>query len=311
MRAVLAPLMALLMLSGCLEAITGNDNENDPSLLPEWEIGTWWLYTFVTPEFGEDSARLVVADSINDEGHWMVGISSEKEAQRHAVVNHNPFLGRVTFDQLSVYENGEPQRVFNFPWEQGSQWNFVLFSQSWNARTASINDQVIRVTAESSENHDLEYYFDKSKGFISKLTWHDDQGETRLFMTLNDYGTNHAGDVWFIRATDLLDNRYNAVDGELYDTFLDEGHPSGSDFDRLVWYLDVDIASGGTGTLSMKDHVGTSALTRQWGSNSQESGSIGIIPSVSGEYSLTVTLSGQSSFIHLKVAGGLVNQWTL
>ena len=130
-------------------------------------------------------------------------------------------------------------------------------------------------------------------------------------MTLNDYGTDHAGDVWFIRATDLLDNRYNAVDGELYDTFLDEGHPSGSDFDRLVWYLDVDIASGGTGTLSLKDHVGTSALTRQWGSNSQESGSIGIIPSVSGEYSLTVTLSGQSSFIHLKVAGGLVNQWTL
>ena len=102
MRAVLAPLMALLMLSGCLDAITGNDDENNPSLLPEWEIGTWWLYTFVTPEFGEDSARLVVADSIDEEGHWMVGISSEKEAQRHAVVNHNPFLGRVTFDQLSV-----------------------------------------------------------------------------------------------------------------------------------------------------------------------------------------------------------------
>ena len=100
MRAVLAPLMALLMLSGCLEAITGNDDENDPSLLPEWKSALGVLYTFVTPEFGEDSARLVVADSINDEGHWMVGTLSEKEAQRHAVVNHNPFLGRVTFDQL-------------------------------------------------------------------------------------------------------------------------------------------------------------------------------------------------------------------
>ena len=60
----------------------------------------------------------------------MVGISSEKEAQRHAVVNHNPFLGRVTFDQLSVYENGEPQRVFNFPW--GTRFPVEVLSFSLN-----------------------------------------------------------------------------------------------------------------------------------------------------------------------------------
>ena len=69
------------------------------------------MYTFITPEFGEDNARLVVADIREEDGLFMLGISSEGEAQRHAVINHNPFLGRVTMDGLSVYENGDPQPV--------------------------------------------------------------------------------------------------------------------------------------------------------------------------------------------------------
>ena len=89
-----------------------NDSDSttvEQTLLPEWEVGDQWLYTFITPQFGEDSARLVVAEIDDEEGVYQVGISSEREAQRHAVINHNPFLGRMTLDGLSVYENGEPQ----------------------------------------------------------------------------------------------------------------------------------------------------------------------------------------------------------
>ena len=78
-----------------------------------------------------------------------------------------------------------------------------------------------------------------------------------------------------------------------------------------MWYLDVNIAQGGSGTLSMKDHQGASPLTRAWGSGASEKGAIGTIPSLTGDYSLTITLRGASSELHLKVAGGIITQWTL
>ena len=95
--AILVALLLLPALSGCLEG-PRTDAEiaaEEGLVAPPWEVGDWWLYTFVTPEFGEDSARLVVADEDPVEEQWMLGISSEREAMRHAVVNHNPFLGRV------------------------------------------------------------------------------------------------------------------------------------------------------------------------------------------------------------------------
>ena len=110
MRAyLLSLLMMTVSLAGCIsdESTTASgigDTTEDELALPDWQIGDQWLYTFITPEFGEDSARLVVADIREDDGLFMLGISSEGEAQRHAVINHNPFLGRVTMDGLSVYE---------------------------------------------------------------------------------------------------------------------------------------------------------------------------------------------------------------
>ena len=62
-------------------------------------MANWRLVAihFETAQFGEDTARLVVADVQDDEGLYMLGISSEREAQRHAVVNHNPFLGQSNY----------------------------------------------------------------------------------------------------------------------------------------------------------------------------------------------------------------------
>ena len=134
----MACLLLMCILAGCIEAgDSGQSGEttNEDILLPEWEVGNNWLYTFITPQFGEDSARLVVAEIDNESGDYQVGISSEREAQRHAVINHNPFLGRMTIDGLSVYENGIPQQVFSFPWTVGDQWSFILFGQEWSATT--------------------------------------------------------------------------------------------------------------------------------------------------------------------------------
>ena len=312
----MACLMLISILSGCIE--TGDSGQleetNDGDiLLPEWKVGNNWLYTFITPQFGEDSARLVVAEIDNESGDYQVGISSEREAQRHAVINHNPFLGRMTIDGLSVYENGIPQQVFSFPWTIGDQWSFILFSQEWSATTVSINNGNARVSAESSEGHELQYTFSGSDGFLERLVWEDSDGRNQLRMDLNVARSEYQGDVFFYRARDLIDRLYEENDQEIYDSFFDDGHPTEGDWDTLVWYLDVEIASNGasSGSLTMKDHAGASPLTRAWGSGATEKGAIGTIPSNSGDYSLTVTVRGQSSYIHLKVAGALVFQWSL
>jgi len=61
--------------------------------LPEWNVGQNWLYTFITPQFGEDSARLVVAEIDNASGEYVFGILLEREVQCYVVINHNLFFG--------------------------------------------------------------------------------------------------------------------------------------------------------------------------------------------------------------------------
>ena len=112
--ALLSLLMVSVSLTGCLGIGEGSGSEEfvvDEVEKPGWQVGDWWLYTFETAQFGEDTARLVVTEINQEEELYMLGISSEREAQRHAVINHNPFLGRVTIGALSVYENGDQQPV--------------------------------------------------------------------------------------------------------------------------------------------------------------------------------------------------------
>ena len=318
MRAyLLSLLMVTVCLTGCISDANSEsgigDTTEDELVLPEWQIGEQWLYTFITPEFGEDSARLVVADIRIDDGLYMLGISSEAEAQRHAVINHNPFLGRVTMDGLSVYENGDPQPVFNFPWEVGNTWQFRLLGQDWSAKTNNIYNGEVTVSATSSEGHSLSYVFSGREGFIKSVLWTDNEGVDNLQMNLVQKQTGYSGDVFFYRAGDLHDNLYEENDQEIYDSFFDEGYSSNEAWDTLVWYLDVEIDDkGGSGTLTISDQQdGSSPLSRAWGNGATEKGSFGTIPSKTGEHRITLTLQGDTSFVHLKVAGALVRSWTL
>ena len=63
---LLALMMVTLCLAGCLDGPTVDsgigDTTEEELALPDWNVGDQWLYTFVTPQFGEDSARLVVAE---------------------------------------------------------------------------------------------------------------------------------------------------------------------------------------------------------------------------------------------------------
>ena len=77
-------LSTLAVLSIALQGCMGSTNNilggGEDLEVPEWEIGDWWLFTFTTPEFYDDSARLVVATADEEEGGtaYMLGISSEE-----------------------------------------------------------------------------------------------------------------------------------------------------------------------------------------------------------------------------------------
>ena len=308
-----APIMALLMLSislaGCLE---GGDSTNqgpghaDLSAPAEWQIGQWWLYTFSTPEWEDDSARLVVAEDDAEDGTaYMLAISSEREAKRHAVLNHNPFLGRITHDNLSAFENGAPQSVLNFPLDIGKSWSFTLFGIDWNTEVIGSSNGRATMTATSTDGQILTYTYDGWAGFIGTLVWYDSQDTQQLRMVLTGNGFDHTGNVWFIRAGDIFAETWDHAAGAPGD------HPSQGPYDQMIYWLDAEMGGGpSSGTLTLRDHQSTSMLGRQWGQNAEESGNLGTIPYPSGDYTLTIPQSGDS-YIRLVVAGGLTSSWEL
>ncbi len=318
-----APLMALLMLSVSLAGCLDGGDSSDPSpgdanlsTPAQWQIGQWWLYTFSTPDWEDDSARLVVAEDDAEDGTaYMLAISSEREARRHAVLNHNPFLGRITHDNLSAFENGEARSALNFPLDTGKTWSFTLFGIDWTTEVIGSSSGKATMSATSTDGQILTYTYDGWAGFIGSLIWYDSEDTLQLRMVLTGNGFDHTGNVWFIRAGDIFaeewDHDAGAPDVVITDSFFVGDHPSQGSYDEMIYWLDADMGGGtSSGTLTLRDHQSTSMLGRQWGQNAEEAGNIGTIPYPSGDYTLTITQTGDS-YIRLIVAGGLTSSWEL
>ena len=314
MRKSLSALAVLsIILQGCMgstNSILGGDNELD---VPEWEVGDWWLFTFTTPEFNDDSARLVVATVDEEEGGtaYMLGISSEEEARRHAVLNHNPFLGRITHSTLGVFENGFEQPVLSFPLSSNS-WTFVLFDVDWEA-SSTLEGGMAYVTASGSDGSVLTYAYDESVGFITSFVRKDSDGLELLRITLAQSGTGHTGEVHFMRGKDLLSRDYenSGPNGEVEDSFLVQDHPNDGSWDEMIYLMSASAGGGGsTITMTLRDHTSSSVLERFWGPGSSESGTLGTIPSPSGEYTLTASFTGQTE-LSIMIAGGIGYSWSL
>ena len=317
MRAALSmTLSALLMataLSGC-SGISGIVGGSDSVEVPTWEVGDWWLYTFSTPDYTDDTARLVVA-SVSEENNtsYMLAISSLTEARRHAVLNHNPFLGRMTQEDLSAYENDEAQTVMDFPLEEDKTWGFTLFSLEWSASVWSISGNSVTIGANADDGSHLEYVYDGDVGFFSTFVWTDSSGVQQMRMMLADSGEGHSGDVYFVRGGDLYSDVWEDTgpDVEVRDTFFVSDHPSDGEWDEMIYFLDAECGGGSsTISLTLRDHGSLSALERVWGPGASESGTLGTIPYPSEEYTLTATFTGDS-YLRLKIAGGITSSWTL
>ena len=313
-------LFAILLISPLTGCISGGDEEPDNgsdllSTPPEWEVGDWWLYMFSTPEWQDDSARLVVTEvDAEADTSYMLGISSRAEARRHAVLNHNSFLGRITHN-LSVFENGEPSEVFRFPLLVGEQWLFQLYGKEWNATVTSTAGGVAIIRAEHYQGETISYTYDGNVGFIGNLVWATAEGEELLKMHLVETGEGDTGEFWFIQAGDLYSGDWEHTaglpDGEIRDTFFASQHPRNGEWDEMIYWIDARMGGGtSTSTLTLRDHTSATALARTWGPGAEEEGQLGTIPYPSGDYTLTLTQTGQSH-VRLKIAGGITTSWTL
>tara|TARA_B100001079_G_scaffold260746_1_gene261185 strand:+ start:294 stop:1235 length:942 start_codon:yes stop_codon:yes gene_type:complete len=308
--------LVTLLLSAGMAGCTGSDGDGDSNSIgvPTWEVGDWWLYTFSTPDYSDDTARLVVA-SDNEEGGtaYMLAISSLTEARRHAVLNHNPFLGRVTHSDLSAFENGVAQPVLSFPIEEGGTWDFTLFSTEWAASVTGVTGSTAIIAGAASDGSRIDYVYDSGVGFFSSFIWTDTSGTEQLRMMVADQGSGHTGDVYFVRGGDLFSDTWDdsGTDIEIRDTFLVSDHPSDGDWDEMIYFIDAECGSGSsTISLTLRDHLSVSALERIWGPGASELGTLGTIPYPSGEYTLTATFTG-STYLRVKIAGGITESWSL
>jgi hypothetical protein len=279
-----------------------------------WEVGDWWLYTFSTPDYSDDTAKLVVASESEEGGSaYMLAISSLTEARRHAVLNHNPFLGRITHSDLSAFENGISQPVLKFPIEMGESWTFALFSTEWTASVTGVSGNSATIAASALDGSRLDYVYDGDVGFFSSFIWKDQTGAERLRMMLSDQGKDHTGDVYFVRGGDLFSETWEdtGTDLEFRDTFLVSDHPSDGEWDEMIYFIDAECGSGSAISLTLRDHLSVSALERIWGPGASEMGTLGTIPYPSGEYTLTATFTGGSTFLRVMIAGGITSSWSI
>lgn len=301
-------------------ALWGDDTPG-PIKLPQWQKGQFWVYAFSTPEIENTVAKIVVADI--DSSDYHLGISNRLDAQRHAVLNYNPMLGRVTLDNLAIYEKGVPQTVLLFPLELGKTWKFDLVGYDGvTAKVVSIERSnipgeggttLVWIEAKATSGAMIKYTYDSSAMWIRSMTVETSMGEETLRMTLVSHGIGYKGDAYFVRGVDLYDKAFSSSRGqpdvELYDTFIDSGHPNWGPFDQLIYYYRVSTGGTSNGVMTIRDHSTTNVVRKTFGPSTDEGG-LGSVDSNAGEWGVTITLQGDCD-LHLMIAGGIEYSWVV
>lgn len=289
----------------------------DEIAAPTWGKGQYWTYSFKTHEIEDVVSRIVVAGVEGE--NYQVGVASRIDAQRHGVLNFNPMLGRITVEDLAVYEKGMPQPLFEFPLKERKEWTFSMFDiDDFRAKVVSVKKAnlpssgetiLVEISASSPSGHSLSYTYDRSAEWINSLVLKDNSGDPQLQMNLISRGGGFAGTVYFVRGVDLMRHEYTAPVVDVQNTLI-EGHPNWGPFDQIIYFFEVNTEANSGGTLVIKDPTAnTEAMRRVFGPNTFEN-SLGTIPSDSEQLSVSTSLTGES-YLNLRIAGGIEYAWTV
>ena len=297
-------------LGGCIgNRLFSTDENSTPITSPIWTKGDFWEYSIRTP--GLEISTTMVVSIDDDDTDYYIGTGSLEDAKRHAVLNYNPAIGRVQMSNFAIYEKNIPQLLLDFPLEKDKGWTFGLYGkEQFNAIVTDVQENRANMVATSSDGARIDYTFDKEARWLSNFTFTDSNGETILEMKLANYGKGFTGNSYFCRGGDLYDEQFTGPDFGYYDTeFANEGHELYGPWDYLVYYLEVEIGSSGSGELILRDHESTDILFKTF-SPGQNGNELGTVMGTSGNWTLEIALSG-SADVRLLVAGAIQYSWVL
>jgi len=287
---------------GCLGDRIIPNNENSMSIsVPIWTKGLFWDYSVKTQEI-ETSTTMIVAEDSNSTD-YSVGTASLMDAKQHAVLNHNPAIGRVKMSDLSIYENGINQVILDFPLEKNKAWSFSLYGKdNFAASVLDITPNLVTITAINSDGSKIEYKFDKEVKWLRSFVYTNANDVTVLNMQLANHGDDYSGNSYFCRGGDLYDEEFIGPDFGFYDTeFANEGHERYGDWDYIVYYLEAEIGGSGSGELILRDHESTELLVETFSPGNSKN-ELGTVTGNSGNWTLEISLSGDAD-VRIRIAG--------
>ena len=231
-------------------------------------------------------------------------IKNIDDAIRHAVLNYNPALGRVQMSDFSVYENNMPQKIADFPLKQDKSWEFGLYGENFKASVIDITKSKAEISANADSGAFIKYTFDKDARWINNFEYTNSNGEITLIMNLGNYGSGYTGNSYFCRGGDLFDEEFIGPDFGVYDTrFANGGHERYGPWNYIVYYLEADIGSSGSGELVLRDHEGTEVLVETFSPGTNQH-IMGTVTGSSGNWTLEISLSGNAD-VRARIAGAI------
>jgi len=231
------------------------NKETEITGCPVWEISDYWEYSIETEHFPDTEAFMACYDIVDE--NYMVGVDDRQQALIHSLFNVNPMLGRITMDDLSVYENGEPKNMYQFPLFNNRNWQFNMFKHDLIAN-AKYNPFIsssqgilpgFEITAKADNGFIVIYnYIPKIKWF-TEFTVINEKGTLIYNLELIDHGTGFHGTAYFMRGRDLYDQTYESTGINdptvIQDHITVSGHPKYGEFDFLAINVAVNIQGNG------------------------------------------------------------------
>ena len=313
MKGTLSLCIVLLFLgttiSGCLGDGFSNNTDDIAISSPSWIKSDFWEYSVKTSNLEISTTMVVSID--NDATDYYVGAGSLEDAKRHAVLNHNPALGRVQMSDYSVYENNQPQKIIDFPLKTSKSWSFSLYGENeFVASVIDIQNGMAEISAVSDNGARINYIFSQEARWFSYFEFNNANGETVLSMELANYGTGFTGNAYFCRGGDLYDKEFEGPDLEVYDTvYVNEGHERYGNWNYILYQLETEIGTTGGGELVLRDHESTAIETLVFNSGTNQR-IMGTVEGSSGNWTLEISLSGDS-YVRARIAGAIQYTYTV
>ncbi|WP_455392890.1 hypothetical protein [[Eubacterium] cellulosolvens] len=235
--------------------ISITNQEPETASCPTWEISDYWEYSIETEHFPDTEAFMACYDIVD--GNYMMGVDDRQQALIHSLFNVNPMLGRISIDNLAVYENGEPKNMYQFPLYNQKTWQVNMFKHELVAKAKY--DPVIvtcqgelpgfEITAKADNGFIIIYNYIPELKWFTEFTVINEKGTTLYNLQLIDHGTGFHGTVYFMRGRDLYDRTCESAGINdptvIRDQIKVSGHPKYGEFDFLAINVAVNVEGNG------------------------------------------------------------------